>query len=106
MATLIPSLSTCVSRMTQGERRLAERLVLHPRRGLFALEVKVWRLDTIRQANKQTWDILPGGQPKTVANPAEQARHYAHQVVDALARDVQLVTELGRGRGGLCFPWS
>ena len=95
-----------MSRMTQSERRLAERLVLHPRRGLFALEVKVWRLDTIRQANKQTWDILPGGQPKTVANPAEQARHYAHQVVDALARDVQLVTELGRGRGGLCFPWS
>lgn len=26
MATLIPSLSTCVSRMTAGERRLAERL--------------------------------------------------------------------------------
>lgn len=26
MATLIPSLSTCASRMTTGERRLAERL--------------------------------------------------------------------------------
>ena len=26
MATLIPALSTCVSRMTSGERRLAERL--------------------------------------------------------------------------------
>jgi hypothetical protein len=60
MATLIPAKSTCVSRMTSGERRLAERLedkldddylvwydvpigqrlahpdfvVLHPRRGL------------------------------------------------------------------------
>lgn len=26
MATLIPSIGTCVSRMTGGERRLAERL--------------------------------------------------------------------------------
>ena len=26
MATLIPALGTCVSRMTSGERRLAERL--------------------------------------------------------------------------------
>ena len=85
MATLIPALSSCVSRMTTGERRVAERLeqkldddyllwydvpvgpkqshpdfvVLHPRRGLLILEVKDWRLDTIRQASKQTWEIIP-----------------------------------------------
>lgn len=132
MSTLIPSLSTCVSRMTQGERRLAERLeqkldsdyliwfdvpvgprqshpdfvVLHPRRGLLILEVKDWRLDTIREANKQTWEIIPGGQPKNVINPIEQARHYAHQVVDALARDTQLVAPEGKGKGALAFPWS
>lgn len=132
MATLIPSLSTCVSRMTQGERRLAERLeqkldddylvwydvpigpkqahpdfvVLHPRRGLLVLEVKDWRLETIRQVNRQTWEILPGGQPKNVINPIEQARHYAHQVVDALARDRQLVADDGRSKGSLAFPWS
>lgn len=132
MATLIPSLSTCVSRMTQGERRLAERLeqkldddylvwydvpvgpkqahpdfvVLHPRRGLLVLEVKDWRLETIRQVNRQTWEILPGGQPKNVINPIEQARHYAHQVVDALSRDRQLVADDGRGKGSLAFPWS
>lgn len=132
MATLIPSLSTCVSRMTQGERRLAERLeqkldddylvwydvpvgpkqahpdfvVLHPRRGLLVLEVKDWRLETISQVNRQTWEILPGGQPKNVINPIEQARHYAHQVVDALSRDRQLVADDGRGKGSLAFPWS
>ena len=132
MATLIPSLGTCVSRMTQGERRLAERLeqkldgdylvwydvpvgpkhshpdfvVLHPRRGLLILEVKDWRLDTIRQANKQTWDIVPAGIPKTVISPIEQARHYAHQVVDALARDRRLVHGEGRDEGSLSFPWS
>jgi len=63
MATLIPALSTCTSRMTAGERRLAERLerkleddymiwydvpvvpkqthpdfvVIHPRRGVLIL---------------------------------------------------------------------
>lgn len=128
MATLIPAFGTCVSRMTQGERRTAERLeqkldddylvwydvpvgpkhahpdfvVLHPRRGLLILEVKDWRLETIRTASKQTWEILAQGIPKNVPNPIEQARHYAHQVVDALSRDARLTS----GDGKLAFPWS
>ena len=128
MATVIPALSTCVSRMTQGERRTAERLeqkldddylawydvpvgpkhahpdfvVLHPRRGLLILEVKDWRLETIRTANKQTWEILAQGIPKNVPNPIEQARHYAHQVVDALSKDHRLTDSDGK----LAFPWS
>lgn len=128
MIKVIPSLSTCVARMTAGERRLAERLehkldadyiawydvpvgprhahpdfvVLHPRRGLLILEVKDWRLDTVRHADKQTWEILAHGVPKQVPNPIEQARHYAHQVVDALAQDARLRD----GAGKLCFPWS
>ena len=128
MATVIPALSTCVSRMTQGERRTAERLeqkldddylvwydvpvgpkhahpdfvVLHPRRGLLILEVKDWKLETIRTASKQTWEILAQGVPKSVPNPIEQARHYAHQVVDALCRDQRLTNADGK----LAFPWS
>lgn len=128
MATVIPALGTCVSRMTQGERRTAERLeqkldddylvwydvpvgpkhahpdfvVLHPRRGLLILEVKDWRLETIRKASKQTWEILAQGIPKSVPSPVEQARHYAHQVVDALSRDRQLINADGK----LAFPWS
>ena len=84
MATLIPALSTCVSRMTTGERRLAERLeqkldddyllwydvpvgpkqshpdfvVLRPRRGLLILEVKNWRHNTIRQLGKLHYRLL------------------------------------------------
>jgi len=95
MAILIPALSACVARMTTGERRLAERLeskldadyllwydvpvgprqsypdfmVLHPAHGLLILEVKDWRLATIVRADKSTWDILPGGDPKTVRQP-------------------------------------
>ena len=128
MTTVIPALSICVSRMTQGERRTAERLeqkldddylvwfdvpvgpkhahpdfvVLHPRRGLLILEVKDWRLETIRTASKQTWEILAQGVPKSVPNPIEQARHYSHQVVDALSKDQRLINAEGK----LAFPWS
>jgi hypothetical protein len=132
MATLIPALGACVARMTRGERRTAERLedkldadyllwydvpvgpryqhpdfvVMHPRRGILILEVKDWRLSTLIQANKQTWDIHTDTGPKTVPNPLEQARQYAHQVVDALERDPQLVQPGGRHQGKLAFPWS
>lgn len=132
MATLIPAISTCVSRMTPGERRTAERLeqkldadyllwydvavgplrqhpdfvVMHPRRGILILEVKDFRLSTLIQANKQTWDIHGELGPKTIPNPLEQARQYAHQVVNALERDPQLVQPEGRHQGKLAFPWS
>jgi hypothetical protein len=110
MATLIPSFSTCASRMTAGERRFAERLerkldddylvwydvpigpkqshpdfvVPHPRRGLLILETKDWKLETIRNASRQAWEIIPDGRPKVVINPLAQARHCVIQVVDAL----------------------
>ncbi len=132
MATLIPSLGSCVSRMTSGERRVAERLeakldddyllwydvpmgpknahpdfcVMHPRRGVLVLEVKDWRLTTILKADKQNWEILGDNGPKTVINPLEQARQYAHTVVNALQRDAQLVQPDGAHAGKLAFPWS
>ena len=132
MATLIPSISSCVSRMTNGERRLADRLeqkldddyllwydvpmgprnthpdfcVMHPRRGILVLEVKDWKLSTILQADKQNWEILGDSGPRTVINPLEQARQYAHQVVNALERDPQLVQADGPHAGKLAFPWS
>ena len=133
MATLIPAIGSCVSRMTSGERRLAERLeqkldddyrlwydvpmgprnthpdfcILHPRRGILVLEVKDWKLgSTILQVDKQNWEILGDNGPKTVINPLEQARQYAHQVVKALERDAQLVQAAGAHAGKLAFPWS
>jgi hypothetical protein len=131
VATLIPAIGACTFDTT-GERRLAERLehkldddyllwynvpmgprnahpdfcVMHPRRGLLVLEVKDWRLGTIGQADKQTWTILPDGIPKNVINPLEQARQYAHTVVNALERDPQLVQPDGPHKGKLAFPWS
>ncbi len=132
MATLIPAISTCTSRMTSGERRLAERLeqkldddyllwydvpigprhlhpdfvVMHPRRGILILEVKDWSPKTIQHADKQSWQVFIDGMLKTQPNPAEQARQYAHAVADALKRDPQLVHAEGKYQGGLSFPWS
>ena len=122
MATLIPAIGACVSRITNGERRLAERLeqkldddyllwydvrvgpkqshpdfvVMHPRRGLLILETKDWKLEIIQQATRQAWDILVDGRIKVVKSPLAQARHCAIQVVDALQRDPQLVHADGR----------
>ena len=132
MATLIPALGTCVSRMTSGERRLAERLeqkleddyllwydvpvgpkqthpdfvVIHPQRGALILETKDWRLDTIRKATRECFEIIPDGHVKAVKNPLQQARHCAIQVVNALERDPQLVQAEGRHQGKLAFPWG
>ena len=132
MATLIPSLSICSSRMTSGERRLAERLeekldsdyllwydvpvgpkqsypdfvILHPRRGLLILETKDWKLETIQRATRQLFEILADGRPKTVINPISQARHCAIQVVNALERDPRLVHPSGAHQGKLAFPWG
>ena len=118
--------------MTNGERRLADRLeqkldddyllwydvpmgprnthpdfcVMHPRRGILVLEVKDWKLSTILQADKQNWEISGDSGPRTVINPLEQARQYAHQVVNALERDPQLVQADGPHAGKLAFPWS
>ena len=134
MATLIPALSACVSRMTSGERRLAERLeqkldadyliwydvpvgpqqlhpdfiVLHPSRGLLILEVKDFRLATIVQADKEQWAIIDhaSGEPKHMQSPFAQARNYAHTVLDALRADKRLVHPEGRRQGEVVFAWS
>lgn len=132
MAVLIPSLGSCAARMTSGERRLAERLeqkldedyllwydvpvgpkqshpdfvIIHPRRGLLILETKDWRLETIHKADKQAWEIVPGGQLKVVINPIAQARHCAIQVVNALECDAQLRQADGPHQGKLAFPWG
>ena len=132
MATLIPAYNSCVTRMTFGERRLAQRLeaklesdylcwyevpvgptnahpdfvILHPRRGLLVLEVKDWKPETIQSISKVGASILTGTGLKHVLNPLEQARQYVHAIVNVLERDPQLVFSSGRQTGKLLFPWT
>jgi len=133
MATLIPAIGSVLSNMTSGERRFAERLeshleddylcwydvpvgeqglhpdfvVLHPRRGLLILEVKDWRLETIQRINRQAATILTNNGIKQVTSPVEQARRYAHAVVQQLEGDPQLTfPSTHRYAGRLMVPWG
>lgn len=132
MAVLIPAMGACLSRMTNGERRFARRLedkleddwlcwydvplgprnvhpdfvVFNPRRGLLVLEVKDWKLDTIREIDRDSVALLTSGGLRRQVNPLEKARQYAHEVVDLLKRDAQLTFNSGRLQGSLMFPWS
>jgi hypothetical protein len=130
MATLIPSFGSCASRMTNGEKRLAQRLeekleddyllwydvpigskrlhpdfiILHPSRGIFILEVKDWRLDSIKDVNPATVMLTEEEDP--VKHPLVQARDYALAVVKLLSRDKLLVQSHGSHKGKLTFPYS
>lgn len=132
MATLIPSLNSCLSRMTLGERRFAHRVVdklendylcwynvpvgskalypdfiiLHPRRGLLILEVKDWNLDSIRNADRQVFALLTHTGLKHMANPIVQARSYALTILNQFERDPSLKVLEGRYQGKLLFPWG
>lgn len=132
MATLVPALSSCLSRMQAGERRFARRLeglleddyrcwydlpvgkrqryadfiILHPLRGLLLLEVKDWKLETIHSIDKTSARIITPSGLKTVANPLEQARQCAYQLVDRLQRDRQLLHPVGPYKGRLLFPYG
>lgn len=132
MATLLPSLSACTSRMTSGERRFAERLeakleddylcwydvsvgarsqhpdfvVFHPARGLLVLEVKDWRIGTLQSIDKQHALINTDAGVKRVLNPLEQARQYLYAVIDKLQRDALLVWPSGSLKGKPFFPYG
>lgn len=132
MATLIPTYSSCASRMTPGERRFAQRLeekleddyliwynvpvgrerlypdfiILHPLRGIIVLEVKDWSLENIKQANPETFTILISGEEKCRPNPLGQAREYMLAIVNQLQNDSQLIQHTGRYQGNLAFPYS
>lgn len=132
MASLIPAIGTCISRMTSGEKRLARRLedklendylvwydvpvgranrhpdfmVFNPRRGLLVLEVKDWRLENIKEIDRQSVGLLTPNGLVRKPNPLEQSRQYAHSVADVLKRDPQLTFSTGRQAGHLFFPWG
>ncbi len=132
MASLIPTLSSCLRRMQAGEKRFARRLeshleddylcwyelpvgdrprysdfiVLHPARGVLLLEVKDWKLDTIRRIDKVSVDLLTANGLKTVANPLEQVRQCTYQLLRRLGADRQLQIAEGRYQGQLCCPYG
>lgn len=132
MATLIPSLNSCLGRMQAGEKRFAYRLeshleddylcwyempvgrrqrysdfiILHPLRGLLLLEVKDWKRDTIQKIDKATATIMTPNGFKIVSNPLEQVRQCTYLLIEHLEKDPQLVHQSGRYKGHLVFPYG
>lgn len=132
MATLIPALASCVSRMTSGEHRFARRIeakleddylcwydvpigektrhpdfiVFHPSRGLLVLEVKDWRLPTIQVLDKQQATLLTDRGLVHELNPLEQARQYMFAIVSRLERDPSLLFPVGSRKGKPFFPYG
>ncbi|WP_041070283.1 3'-5' exonuclease [Thiolapillus brandeum] len=97
----------CWYELPVGKRqRYSDFIVLHPHRGLLLLEVKDWKLDTIRSMNKSSATILTPQGLKTVSNPLEQVRQCTYQLVNRLQKDPQLVVPSGRYRGRLVFPYG
>lgn len=133
MAKLIPTRSSCLSRMTPGEKRLSERLedkleddyllwydvpiglkqrqpdfvVFHPRRGLLVLEVKDWKPDTIASADRTQFTLLVSRGSIKETNPLLQARTYALEIATVLQRDPALRhPESSPYAGKLVMPWA
>ena len=86
--------------------RYTDFVILHPMRGLLLLEVKDWKLETIRSANPDSFELLTDSGLKTVANPHLQARHCAYKLVQQLERDPQLAQLDGKHKGKLAMPWG
>jgi nuclease-like protein/UvrD-like helicase family protein/AAA domain-containing protein len=133
MATFLSHPRNAAARATPGELRVAERLeqfleddylcwydvpigpkhqhpdvlILHPGRGILILEIKDWKIDQIREVSPKSFTMDFGGGHQTKVNPIEQARAYAHVVVDLLKRDRQLLQDPDSPyAGNLCFPWG
>lgn len=133
MGTLFPSYASCESRMTSGERRLAQRLesfleddclcwydvpvgtkyqhpdfvILHPRCGLLILEVKDWALDSIQRIDQVSVSLRVDGGVQELANPLLQARQNAFGVKNLLEQDQLLIAADDHRHGGkLVCPYG
>ncbi len=82
-------------------------VILHPRRGLLVLEVKDWKIESIKSGSDRQKIVLntPDGSKKT-DNPLEQAKKYAFAIERLLRKDRDLVQDKGRYQGGLLFPYG
>lgn len=89
-----------------SKRQYPDVIILHPSRGLIVLEVKDWKLSTIRSVTPTTVTLITEGTEKDTQNPLEQARDYMIALKERLERDKLLVQAEGRYRGKLAFPYS
>ncbi len=86
--------------------RQPDFVILSPRWGVLLLEVKHWKRSTIAGANRDSVTLVTERGTVTEASPLRQARDYAMELVDLMARDDSLVHHDGPFRGKLLFPYG
>lgn len=133
MAIVIPPLNDhTVRRMTQGEKRFAQRLkkfleddylvwydipvgkerrypdfiILHPHRGLLFLEVKDWDIKNIQSMTKTQVELHTFEGLKSISNPLHQARQYMNTVVNTLVKDAYLQQKEEPHKGKFIAPYG
>lgn len=132
MATLIPSLNSCLPKMMAGEKRFARLLeshleddylcwyetpvglrqrytdfiVLHPGRGLLLLEVKDWKADSIHCIDRTSVTLMTGSGLKNCQQPLQQVRQCTYQLINSLEADVALIHPDGKYKGKLVCPYA
>jgi type II secretory pathway predicted ATPase ExeA len=89
-----------------GSGREPDFVILHPQRGLLILEVKDWRLATLRDANPMQVELLTERGLVSVVHPLSQARAYAMDVHRLFERHPALCHPQGLHKGKVLIPWG
>jgi len=133
MAQFFPEFAFCQGKMTSGEKRLARRLavldnsclvwyeivqgkkykkrypdfiILQPTQGLLFLEVKDWKLETIKSMDIVSCEILTKSGIKRDWHPLEQARRVANASIQEFQGNSKLLQAEGAWKGLLIFPYD
>ncbi|MBL8706623.1 MAG: ATP-binding domain-containing protein [Rhodospirillales bacterium] len=90
-----------------AKRRRPDFLVLHPERGLLALEVKSWKIDSVSAADPSLFELNLDGQTVKEPNPLLKARDFITVAIDLLKGDPTLRHPPdSRYAGHLRFPYG
>jgi hypothetical protein len=89
-----------------GSSREPDFVILHPQRGLLILEVKGWKLRTIRDANPIQVELQTERGPVAKPHPLSQARAYAQDVHRLFEKHPELCHPDGAHKGKVIIPWG
>lgn len=89
-----------------GSSREPDFVILHPQRGVLILEVKDWRLSTIRDANPLQVELQTDRGLVTQVHPLSQARAYAIDVHRLFEKHPELRHAEGPHKNKVLIPWG
>jgi hypothetical protein len=89
-----------------GSSREPDFVILHPQRGLLILEVKGWKLNTIRDANPMLVELQTDRGPVSTSHPLSQARDYAMHIHRLFEKHPDLCHSDGPHKGKVILPWG